>query len=157
MPRPTRAACSPPAMDRDALHIPLKYCSVYFEPWGCRVQFPGGEEATAIPHNTPHYRVIAHRLGYGDDTLAYCHEHELCHELVAEFLHDRPSSVLWNVAIGRPLTGPESAYEEIAAQTFQRFLRANERPIVGGVRWDEMKARALDLLKGANGYGAITA
>jgi hypothetical protein len=44
------------------------------------------------------------------------------------------------------LSGYRSAYEEIAAQTFQRWLRANERPIVSGVDWDRLKAEALELL-----------
>lgn len=44
------------------------------------------------------------------------------------------------------LSGRESVEEEIAAQVLQRWLRANERPIVSGVDWDAMKRDALELL-----------
>jgi hypothetical protein len=36
----------------------------------------------------------------------------------------------------------------VAAQTFQRWLRANERPICSGLDWDGLKRDALDLLNG---------
>jgi hypothetical protein len=94
----------------------------------------------------PHYHVIAHRCGYGDDLLAYAREHELFHLLVEEWLFDRPSRILWGLAHGRPLGAHDAAYEEMMAQAAQRFVRAAERPIIGGVGWDGLKARALDLL-----------
>jgi hypothetical protein len=34
----------------------------------------------------------------------------------------------------------------MAAQTFQRWLRANERPILGGVDWDDLKRDALCMM-----------
>ena len=129
--------------------IRLRYALLSPTTQGCITLFEDGSEASSIPHNTPHYHVVAHRLGYGDNLLAYCFEHEFCHSFVEERLHDRPSQVLWAVAHGQTLSGPTSAYEEIAAQVFQRWLRANERPILSGVDWDKLKADALVLLEPA--------
>jgi hypothetical protein len=36
----------------------------------------------------------------------------------------------------------------VLTQTFQRWLRAHERPIVADVDWDQLKARAITLLDG---------
>ena len=46
------------------------------------------------------------------------------------------------------LSGKEAAGEELMAQTLQRFLRAGERPIIGGVKWDDLRDRAARLLDG---------
>ena len=127
--------------------IELKYATVFFMDWGCRTCFDDGTSADAIPHHTNHYHVIAHRLGYGDNVLAYCQEHEFCHSFLEERLHNRPSQVLWGVAHGNMLSGPAATYEELAAQTFQRWLRANERPISSGVDWDTLKAQAQEFLR----------
>lgn len=96
----------------------------------------------AYPHpDDHHYHVIAHRCGYGDDLLAYCREHELAHALVAQCIGaSRPSTVLWHQA---RMLGPApvglSIFEEIAAQALQRWVRANERPILAGADWDAIK------------------
>lgn len=129
--------------------IRLRYCELRYEPnaWLCTV-FPDGSEYGAHPHATPHYHVIAHRCGYGDDLWRYCLEHEFAHSFVCEWLRDRPSLVLSEMAAGRVPDPGQAVLEEMAAQQFQRWLRANERPIVSGVDWDGMKASALDLLDG---------
>ena len=115
--------------------------------YGCVTYFADGSEASAWPSwEDNHYRVIAHRTGYGDNLLDYCREHDFCHALVEEVLHDRASRVLWALAHGQTLSGPESAYEEFAAQALQRWIRANERPIIAGVDWDGIKLEALSLL-----------
>lgn len=97
-------------------------------------------------HTTPHYYVIAHRLGYGDDLRQYALEHEVCHHLVCEWLLERPSPVLWALAHGEPVDAGEAAFEELAAMALQRWVRANERPIVGNVDWDGLKELALEKL-----------
>jgi hypothetical protein len=74
-------------------------------------------------------------------------EHELCHLALEEWLHDRPSRILWGLAHGAPLPPHECAYEELAAQALQRFVRAAERPIVGGVDWDALRAFTLAKLE----------
>lgn len=125
----------------------LKHCEIQWTDYGCVTFFEDGSEASAWPHWTnPHYTVVAHRLGYGDELLTYTREHDLCHCLIEEALHDRPSRVLWALAHGMVLTGPEAAYEEFAAQALQRWLRANERPILSGIDWDALKDRALTLI-----------
>jgi hypothetical protein len=126
--------------------IRLKYALVDFTEWGCRTVFENGAYADAIPHDTHHYHVIAHRLGYGDNILKYTQEHEFCHSFLEERFHDRPSQVLWGVAHQNMLKGPAAAYEEMAVQQFQRWMRANERPIVSGVDWDTLKREAMEML-----------
>lgn len=126
--------------------IRLKYACLAWVPNGCMTLFEDGSEIGACPHDTHHYHVIAHRLGYGDDILSYCREHELAHHMVEEAFYDRPSRVLWELAHGRVLSAREAVYEEGIAQMFQRWLRAGERPIIGGVPWDALKAEAVALL-----------
>jgi hypothetical protein len=124
--------------------IVLRHATVEIIPEGCISTFADGASFGAFPHGwEPHYHVISHRTGYADDVLTYCREHELAHHVVEECLFDRPSRILWALAHGEPLSGPESAYEELMAQSLQRFARAGERPIIGGVDWDAVRARFL--------------
>lgn len=127
--------------------IRTNFATVQPAAWGCTVTFGDASfcQAQHWPDNA-HYRVIAHRCGYQDDTLAYCQEHEVAHLIFEEVLYGRPSRVLWGLAHGSPLCPADSAYEEIGAQALQRFARANERPIVGGIDWDAMRARFLGVL-----------
>jgi len=123
--------------------IMLHHASVRYTEDGCVSHFRDGTFWGAQPHpENPHYHVISHRLGYGDDLLTYAREHEVCHHLVEEFLYDRPSRVIWSLAHGDELSPSGAAYEEMAAMALQRFLRAGERPIVAGVDWDELLALA---------------
>lgn len=129
--------------------ISLQFCDVFFTSWGAETVFPDKTRIGAYPHpEMPHYSVIAHRCGYGDDLLAYTREHEFAHAYIEERICGRPSQVLSALARGKPLTGYDAAYEEITAQAFQAFLRANQRPICSGVPWDRLKADALELLGG---------
>ena len=127
--------------------IDLRFCSVERTEWGTCTRFPDGTSCPSVAHDSAHYHVIAHRCGYGGDLAAYTFEHDFAHAFVEERLHCRPSKVLWGLAHGVMLSGHDAAYEEIAAQTFQRWLRANERPIIGGVNWDALKHEALALLE----------
>lgn len=109
--------------------------------------FPDGRTLEAWPHpDQPHYHVIAHRLGYGDDLWAYALEHEFCHSFVCEEIGGRPSHVLRCLLNGTPADPLQAAQEEALTQAFQRWLRANERPILASVDWDGMKSRARSLL-----------
>jgi len=143
--------------------IHLKHCRVEFHDWGAVTHHEEGVPVPATPHQTHHYREIAYRCGYTvfltggmhgtkidwpASCLMYCQEHEFAHAFIAEKLFDRPSAVLEAIAMGKPLRGNHAVYEEITAQTFQRWTRAHERPIVGGVDWDGWKAEALELLDG---------
>lgn len=128
--------------------ILTRYAAVTPESWGCIVTFDDGTTVPAQHHpGNAHYHVIAHRCGYGDDTLRYCQEHEVAHLIVEEMIHQRPSRVLWGLAHDEPLCPQEAAYEELAAQTLQRFVRANERPIIGAVPWDKLRARFEEVMQ----------
>lgn len=144
--------------------ITLDHCVIEFTDWGAITHHHQGVPVPATPHDTPHYREIAMRCGYLSRIpldiatvdawkiacLAYCQEHEFAHAFMAQKLFDRPSAVLEAIAMGHPLRGNHAIYEEITAQTFQRWTRAHERPIVGGADWDGWKAEALELLDGPN-------
>jgi hypothetical protein len=127
----------------------LQHCSIFWTDFGATTRFPDGSEVHACPHpEQPHYHVIAHRCGYGDDLLAYCREHEFCHSFWAKRIWGEPSIVLNALAHGEKPPRARALSEEIAAQTFQRWLRANERPILAGCDWDVLKREALELLAG---------
>lgn len=119
--------------------VTLKHCTFERYEWGATTRFPDGTTVDAIPHDTHHYHVIAHRLGYEDDILTYCQEHELAHSVVAEFFTDTPSDVLWQLAHGKKPNHWNMVAEEMAAQALQRFVRAGERPIISGVDWNSLR------------------
>lgn len=127
--------------------IRTRFATVTPEEWGCTVRFDDG---TSVPaqafHDDPHYRVIAHRTGYQDDTRAYCIAHEIAHLVAEEVLHGRPSRVLWGLAHGAPLTPQDAAYEECMTQTLQRFVQTKERPIIGGVEWNRLADRMREVM-----------
>lgn len=135
--------------------IQLKHCRVVPTIYGAGVIFTDGTFCDALDYpDDPHYQEISKRCGY-NTTLDYCQEHEFAHCFLEEKFHDRPSQVLHAIARtnthgpgARILSGKEAVYEELSAQTFQRWLRAGERPIVGGINWDQLKAEALALLDG---------
>lgn len=126
--------------------IALRYCSITWTHEGCTTRFQDGVELSSYPHEIPHYYVIAHRLGYGDNLLAYAREHDFFHSYTEQYFHDRPSLTLWAVAHGDTLGQYQATYEELVTQTCQRWVRANERPIIGDVDWDGFKREALELL-----------
>jgi hypothetical protein len=134
-------------MLREVRMLQLKHASIKWTDFGCTV-FIGGKEIGAWPHpEMTDYHVVAARLGYQYDLLRYCREHELAHLLVEEWFHDRPSQVLAALAAGKMLSGKKAVYEESMAQQLQAFVRANQRPIVGGVDWDGLKARFLECVE----------
>lgn len=127
--------------------IQLARVSVERVDWGCVSTFDDGASWGAHPHPADHhYNVIAHRCGYGEDLMAYAVEHEVCHHLLADELGSGVSPVIWALAHGQAPDTNAAAIEEIAVHALQRWIRANERPIVGEVDWDAIKARARALL-----------
>jgi hypothetical protein len=99
--------------------LKLAHCTVEFPPYGVRVTFKDGTHVDGVPHHdSSHYAVISHRCGYADDLLSYARE---------------PDPI-------------KAAHEECLVQTCQRHWRAGELPIIGGVDWTELKAKALELL-----------
>lgn len=123
----------------------LKYCSIRWTIEGCLTKFDDGAEIASFPHDIPHYYVISHRSGYGDDRLTYCREHDFFHSFCEEYFQNRASPILWSLAHGDEIEN--SVYEELIVQTCQRWVRGNERPIIGGVDWDSFKRQALELLQ----------
>jgi hypothetical protein len=126
--------------------IKLRYCEVTFLEWGAVTRFPDGAEVPAIPHDTHSYHVIADRLGYGTDVLAYCQHHEFCHHLFCQEVMNEPSYVLKTIANGGRPHKSKSVPEEICAQALQGWIMAGIRPIVGQVDWDGLRQTALRLL-----------
>lgn len=126
--------------------IRTRFATVTPHDWGCVVRFDDGSEVPAQHHpDDPRYIAVAHRLGYDGDTLAYCREHEVCHLVLCETLHDAPSLVLWCLAHGAPLSASEAAYEELCVQALQGWVRARQRPFVA-LPWDEMGRRVEELM-----------
>jgi hypothetical protein len=117
---------------------------------GCETRYDDGTAFGAHPHDTHHYHVIAHRLGYGDDILSYAREHEVCHHLVGETFFGGPSPVVWALAHGQQVDPSAAALEEAMVMAVQRWVRANERPIIGGVDWNALRYRALALTRSAS-------
>lgn len=94
--------------------IALRHADLKITDAGCVTQFRDGTSFGAHPHpHDHHYHVIAHRCGYEGDVLRYCREHELAHLVVEEWLHDRPSAILWGLAHDAPLSAHDSVGEEM--------------------------------------------
>lgn len=125
--------------------VKLKHCTVHYDP-GVFVNtvFNDGSEAGAHAHYTPHYYVIAHRLGYADDVWRYCFEHEVAHSIVAEFFSDSPSLVLHAMAHGKQPEHYAAIQEECVSQLVQRYARCNEEPIISNVAWHELRSEFLN-------------
>lgn len=131
--------------------IELQHCAVEFTSWGCITLFrdPKTIEVGAWPHpEMPDYQEVTRRLGYGDDCLRYCQEHEFMHSFLAEWLYGEPSKVLYALARSTLPRKGDSVLEEVTTQVAQRWVRVGERPVVGWCDWDGLKRRALELLDG---------
>src|SRR5215470_5865396 len=55
-------------------------------PTGSRITLPSGHVVEGEPEPTEAYRRTARELGYGDDTLAMCRDHDPLHAPLAEWL-----------------------------------------------------------------------
>jgi len=126
--------------------IQIGNATVTYTPEGAVSTYPNGTSYGAHPHDNHHYHVIAHRCGYGDDILAYAREHEVCHHIVGCWIKGGGSDVIGPLARSVEPEPLAALFEECLVMTFQRWLRANERPIIAGVDWDGLKARALAAL-----------
>jgi hypothetical protein len=127
--------------------IHLRFAKIEETDFGCVTTLNSGLIVPAWPHpELPHYHIVSHRCGYGDDLKRYCFEHDFAHLFLCEKLLERQCPVLWGMAINKEVPAQEAAFEEMAAQAFQVWLRANERPFVGGIDWDLLKAEALAYL-----------
>ena len=141
--------------------ITLPHATVTYTPEGCYSTFEDGSSYGAHPHDTPHYDEIAERCGYGlglawgdaqrraEGRMRYCREHEVFHHIVGQHFYGGVSPVLWQLAHGGEPHPCEAALEEAMVVTLQRWVRAGERPIIGGFDWNGLKRRALEVLDGA--------
>lgn len=128
--------------------IKLKYASIQRIDGGMtEIVFLDGRSSVSWPHpEQPHYHAVAHRCGYDGDLAQYCFEHDFVHLFLCEKLYDRECPILRAQAEDCEVRGPEAAFEELAVQSFQMFMRGNQRPFVADVPWDELRAEALRLL-----------
>jgi hypothetical protein len=86
------------------------------------VRLPGGAIVRSRPQKTGAYRATAFRLGYGDDTLALCHQHDPLHAILCSWL-GLPDSFALRCAAGLDNENELSAAEEAAVLAVQRFMR----------------------------------
>jgi hypothetical protein len=91
-------------------------------PAGTRITLPGGEVVYGAPIDSNKYRATARDLGYGDDTLAMCRDHDPTHAALCEWL-DVPSHALREAA-GLPRDAKLALLEEAAVLAVQKFMRA---------------------------------
>lgn len=137
--------------------VRLLFCEVRrYDGW-VWTDFPDGSGYGAYPprpdvegaEEVARYLALAQSLGY-ENSMDYCWEHEVFHGALAEWLHARPSPVLWALAHGK--THPEYTVEEEAiVQLFQGFVRGG-RPLAAvapDVDWWSLRRAALNLLDGS--------
>ncbi|MFS0771052.1 hypothetical protein [Sphingomonas sp. 1P08PE] len=147
--------------------IRINDATVTYTADGAHTAYDDGSSYGAQPHATAHYDEIADRCGYlaratvatwpldpSDDEeaaarLAYCREHEVFHHIVGGLFYGGRSPILWALAHGSEVTPEQAALEEAMVMTVQRWVRAGERPIIGGVEWDAVRANALALFEAA--------
>lgn len=84
---------------------------------------PDGALVPAAPQDTTEYRMTAAGLGYEDDILRMCREHEVAHSLLCWLLGLPESPTMRGVAHGAAPT-PQTNLEEAAVLAFQAFARA---------------------------------
>lgn len=91
-------------------------------PTGSRVTLPNRTIIVGAPHDTDEYRKTAEHLGYGDDTLALCQEHDPLHAWLCDVL-GLPDSPALRVAAGIDAPNAMATSEERAVLSVQEFCR----------------------------------
>jgi hypothetical protein len=76
------------------------------------------------PHDTDEYRNMAYRLGYGDDTLGMCQDHDPLHIALCKWLGLQTSFSMLS-AVGRLSEDQEhlARFEEEAVLAVQKLIR----------------------------------
>lgn len=107
--------------------------------------FPDGSKYGALPHDTPEYRALTERCGYGSDIWAYCRGHEIAHSVVAEYVYHAPSRVIWGCAHGKWAAPADILHEEELSVSLQAFARAGVLPgsSAPGFSWFVLRDRYL--------------
>lgn len=106
--------------------ISLPTATVEIWPDCVRTTLPGSGQVMAAPEATEEYRARARALGYGDDIMAMCREHEILHSLLACWLGLPESPVLARLAAGNPMDREEMEPEEAAVLALQRLCRQHQ-------------------------------
>lgn len=88
---------------------------------GIDTVFQDGTNVWAEPQDEDNYRATAERLGYGNNTLAMCQDHELAHTVLAVLMGLDYSHTLWGVAHGA--YWPHYRDEEAAVLAFQTYCQ----------------------------------
>lgn len=91
-------------------------------PTGSQITLPGGTVVDGSPHDTAAYAETAQRLGYADDRMAMCQDHDPLHALLCDWL-GLPDSPALRVAAGIEQASAMSEAEETAVLAVQRFMR----------------------------------
>lgn len=89
-------------------------------PIGSRIILSCGTVIEGRPHDTEEYRATARNLGYGDDTLSMCREHDPLHAGLCAWLGFGDSFAL-RCAAGLRDEDEISAAEEAAVLAVQKF------------------------------------
>ena len=87
-----------------------------------RVTLASGTVVVGCPHDTEEYRATAASLGYGDDTVAMCRDHDPLHQALCSWLGVGESFAL-RCAAGERREDELSAAEEAAVMAVQRFAK----------------------------------
>jgi hypothetical protein len=127
----------------------LKYCEVDVWPDRVLTRFDDGTSYGAYAHDTGHYRALADRCGYGQDIHAYCCEHEVAHSVVAEYLFNATSRVIWALAHGYVADKLDILLEEELAISLQAFTRAKVLPgsSAPAFSWFDLRNRFIEALR----------
>lgn len=87
----------------------------------CETIFEDGTRCPASPQDNGSYRATAKLLGYGENLMQMCLDHEVLHTLLAQVCEQPYSKTLWAVAHGETFAG--AAAEEELVMEFQRKFR----------------------------------
>lgn len=123
--------------------IKLKFCTVEFLRDSVRTTFHDHTHTDARPVDNESTREAAVRFGYDGDILRYTQEHDFSLAFISQYLVNGTSDTLWCYAHNREPNRDGRLYEELFAQYIQRWARADERPLISGIDWDEMKRQYL--------------
>lgn len=123
--------------------------TVEFPEYGAVTTLPDGQRIIAAPEDNDAYRATAGRLGYGDDVLRMCREHEAAHAALAAWLL-LPESPTLRVVAGEEGPSDLTGAEERLVLALQDF--ANR----AGVDLLDVFARRHGPDRAASGGGART-
>lgn len=89
--------------------------------YGTTVVLPCGLVVEGRPHDTDAYRATAAVLGYGDDVLSMCQQHDALHAWLAEQFG--LESFALREAAGLSVDPEIAVAEEAAVMALQRYMR----------------------------------